>query len=120
MHEIVFPQYVEDIKTRKRTLFHWRAEGIRVGDGLRILSRPNFPCAYTSVITKVDHVKLRDLTAEDLVKLNVADAATYLARWDAAYPDTPSSDDPMVYRIEFQYNPSPEEVPPSPEWSLAG
>lgn len=117
-HAIRFPRHAEDLYTKKRTLFHSLLDGdiISVGDGLLLCAHPNFPRVLTAVITKVDQVKLCDLTAEDLVLLNVDDAASYLARWDELHPEALSSQNPMVYRIEFQYG----SVIPDPEWCLAG
>lgn len=118
-HEIRFPRYDEDIKTKKRTLFHWLTDNIRVGDTLYLITDPRFPRANFAKITKVTKVQLCDLNPEDLVMLNVEDAATYLARWDAVHPDNLSSSNPTVYRIEFEYG-RPQDGDDPPEWSLAG
>ena len=119
-HEIRFPRYAEDVLTKKRTLFHMPTGAFAVGDGLSLCAAPNFPRAAAAVITKVDQARLCDLTAEDLVLLNVADAAFYLASWDTLYPELPSNSNPLVYRIEFRYGWPTDDGKPDPEWCLAG
>jgi hypothetical protein len=115
-HEVCFPRYAQDIRTQKRTLFHMSKGLWLVGDTLLLCADPTFPEVARAIVTWVDRAKLRELSAEDLRLLNRDDAAAYFASWDALHPEMPSSDDPLVYRIEFRYTVGDS---PSPEWCLA-
>lgn len=125
-HTIVFPRYREDIEGQRRTLFHWASmdEVFEPGHRLLIPLHHNFPRACAAVVTKVDKVRLHDVTDEDLAKIGVvwqdADAAgrsprdaarvAYWERWDAANPETPAATNPIVLRVEFRYG-WPDEGP---------
>ena len=124
LHTIVFPRYRADIELQRRTLFHWADMDEVFEPGHRLLIPPhhNFPRASPAVVTKVDKVRLQDVTDEDLAKIGVvwqeADAAdpraamraAYWARWDAVNPEAPAATNPLVWRIEFRYG-WPEEGP---------
>jgi hypothetical protein len=123
VHEIRFPNYNADINARKRTLFHipiapGSLDRFEVGDGLRLIAHPNFPRCVVGVLTHVSCGPL-EVTAEDLPKLNVADAETYLARWDALHGGSAAVDKPTVWRIGFRYG-FKDEQPTTPEEALAG
>jgi hypothetical protein len=125
VHEVRFPRYSEDVMSEKRTLFHAldgnaaNGQPFSVGDGLHLLAAPNFPRCVVAVIKKVDRVQLCPISGLDQRCLNVPDAATYLARWDALHPDAPSIGNPEVWRIEFEYGRSKDDGAPVPEWCLA-
>ena len=123
-HTIVFPRYRQDIESQRRTLFHWAAMDEVFEPGHRLLIPPhhNFPRASPAVVTRVDEVRLLDVTDEDLAKIGVhwqdADAAdpraaarvAYWSRWDAANPDVLAATNPLVQRVEFRYG-WPDEGP---------
>lgn len=119
VHEINFPRYHDDVMSERRTLFHMtvRSRSFDVGDGLR-LAVPNLPRCKVAVVKKVDRVPLCPISDDDLRRLNVDDAASYLARWDELHPEVPSSGNPEVWRIEFEYGMWKDSDDP-PEWSLA-
>jgi hypothetical protein len=125
VHEVRFPRYSEDVMSEKRTIFHVLGENaanrqpFSVGDGLRLLAAPNFPRCKVATITKVDRVQLCQIDDDDLRRLNVPDAATYLSCWDALHPEVPSIGNPEVWRIEFEYGVSKDDGAPVPEWCLA-
>jgi hypothetical protein len=120
IHEVRFPNFHDDVMSEKRTLFHMPLDGQiwKVGDGLRLMTVPNFPRCKTGVVTDVRQVHLIAELDADLGKLCAADRAEYLARWDALHTDVPSEGDPLVWRIEFRYSVWADPEPP--EWSIAG
>jgi hypothetical protein len=120
IHNLQFPRFHDDIMSERRTLFHVPLDEHvwKTGDGLRLLSAPNFPRCKIGILTSVRQVRLRAELDADFSKLAVMDPDEYLARWDLLHPELPSSGNPGVWRIEFCYG--PWEVDPSdpPEWSL--
>jgi len=124
VHEVNFPRYHDDIMLEHRTLFHVLGEDavatpFNVGDGLRLRAAPGYPRCKVAVVKNVDRVPLCPIGDDDLRRLNVPDAAAYLARWDALHPEVPSSGNPEVWRIEFEYGWKDGSTPDPPEWSLA-
>jgi hypothetical protein len=120
IHEIQFPNYHDDVMLERRTLLHLpdgKGLPFNVGDGLRLFAAPGYPRCKVAVIKKVDRGSLCPIACDDLRRLNVPDAAAYFARWDALHPDVPSSGNPEVWRIEFEYGMWTSDDPP--EWSLA-
>jgi hypothetical protein len=120
VHEVRFPNYHDDVTLERRTLFHMIDGPFSVGDGLKLLAAPNYPRCKVAVVRRVDRAPLCPIADDDLGRLNVPDAAAYLARWDALHPEAPSSGNPEVWRIEFEYGMWKDEgAPDPPEWSLA-
>jgi hypothetical protein len=124
VHEVNFPRYHDDVMLEQRTLFHVLCEDavatpFNVGDGLRLLAAPGYPRCKVAVVKSVDRVPLCPIDVDDLRRLNVPDAASYFARWDALHPEALSSGNPEVWRIEFEYGMKDDATPDPPEWSLA-
>lgn len=118
-HNVRFPEYDEDIRSGKRTLFHMPGGEWAAGDML-LCSAPD-GALTVATITEVAYVNLRNLgsdDADDLLLLNRDDSASYFESWEALHPKMPLRSNPLVCRIEFRYGP-PELDDPSPEWSLA-
>ncbi len=121
-HEVRFPNYLDDVGSERRTLFHVPVvedQSWAVGDCLLLFAALSFSPGKVGTLTNVRQVRLLAELDADLARLRAASRSEYLARWDALHPRLPSVDDPTVWRIEFRYAAWDSGFPASPKWSSA-
>jgi len=119
-HRIVFPRWIEDVESKRRTLAHFPILPVEVqvfepGDRILVASHHDAAAVYECEIRKADKVHISELEEADLVKLNTT-RETYVKRWDALHPELLFASNPRVWRLEFTW----EASMPMPEECLAG
>jgi hypothetical protein len=111
-YKLCFPRIEEDIRSRKRTLFHWpcadeetRHLEFSSDDIMWITATKNGPPVAIVAFTQTTKDHLSKIVADDLPLLNLPPEALadYRKRWDEANPAFPFDSDPLVWRVVFRY-----------------
>ena len=103
---VVMPRYLEDVYTRKRTIFHSLDGMWDIGCKLCLTQKKGSTIGMTATITSIREVFLHELPDTDLKKLGTdVTKNAYFDRWNKLFPESPVSGALRVFRVEFYYDP---------------
>jgi hypothetical protein len=102
---IIFPRIEQDILTKKRTVLHFcSVDNILIGDYLVIHSDiPSDSVIAISQIKSITPVKLKDISKESILKMNIDSHQEYFERMYKTYPKENLTLDSDIFEIEFEY-----------------
>jgi hypothetical protein len=103
---IIFPRIEQDILTKKRTVLHLPSLcNILVGDYLVIHSdaQPSDSTVAIVFIKSIKSVKLKDISKESILKMNIDSHQDYFARLYETYQEDNLTPDSDIFEIEFEY-----------------
>ena len=103
---IVFPRIEQDIITKKRTVVHFcSVDNILIGDYLIIHSDIPSDSSVIAIsqIKSITLVKLKDISKESILKMNIDSHQEYFERMYKTYPKENLTLDSDVFEIEFEY-----------------